>query len=172
MNERIRTLLQGRKERIRRALGRDPEPRPGDPAPLSEEDREHLLGYARDLYENELAWEAITGEESLDDGPLVALAFPGFLAFVRGLLLTETMPDSLAPASPRPEVVEDVLVFLGERSLAMREELTAEQLEPDEDARRRVALDMTGGLIDLVLFELYGLDEADIQTVEAADFTG
>lgn len=171
MNERIGTLLEGRKERIRRALGREPRRRPGDPVPLPAQDREHLLGYARDLYENELAWEDITGEESLDDGPLVALAFPGFLAFVRGLLLTETMPDSLAPASPRPEVVDDVLVFLAGRSLTMKEELTVGQLPPDEDVRSRVALDMTGALIDLVLFELYGLDEAEIRIVEAADST-
>jgi hypothetical protein len=172
MNERVRTLVEGRKERIRRALGREPARRPGDPALLSPEDREHLLGYARDLYENELAWEDITEEEYLEDGPIVALTFPGFMAFVRGLLLAEAMPDSLAPASPRPEVVEDVLVFLGERCLALKEELTAGGPEPDEDARRGAALDMTGRLMDLVLFELYGLDENEVRAVEAAGAPG
>lgn len=172
MNERVKTLVEGRKERIRRALGREPTRRRGDPAPLSPEDREHLLGYAQELYENELAWEDITEEEHLDDGPLVTLAFPGFLAFVRGLLLDEAMPDSLAPASPRPEVVEDVLLFLGGRCLELKEELTARDADADEDARKRMALDMTGQLLDLVLFELYGLDENEVRAVEAVGSVG
>jgi hypothetical protein len=172
MNERVRTLVEGRKERIRRVLGRELARRPGDPATLSADDREHLLGYARELYENELAWEDITEEERLDDGPLVALAFPGFLAFVRGLLLAEAMPDSLAPASPRPEVVEDVLLFLGARCLALKEELTAGERDADEDARRSVALDMTGQLLDLVLFELYGLDQEEVRAVESVGSVG
>ena len=100
MNQRVSTILEGRTERLQAAVGRDLSIPPGDPAPLSEGDRSHLLDYARDLYWNELAWENLTGEEALDGGPLVKLTFPGFLAFVRGLLLAEAMPDSLAPRLP------------------------------------------------------------------------
>ena len=74
--------------------------------------REYLKGEALDLYWNELEWEHLTDEEALEEGPLTPLTFPGVLAFVRGLLLHEVMPDSLAPANPRPQVVEDILDFL------------------------------------------------------------
>ena len=46
---------------------------------------------AEDLYWNELEWEHITDEEALEEGPLTTLTFPGFLAYVRGLLLREVM---------------------------------------------------------------------------------
>ncbi|NIP78683.1 MAG: hypothetical protein GWM90_05545, partial [Gemmatimonadetes bacterium] len=61
----------------------------------------------------------MTGEEGLADSGLVELTFPGFLAFVEGLLLREVMPDSLAPARPRPEVVEDILAFLAARTMQL-----------------------------------------------------
>ncbi len=166
MNERIRTLLNGRQERLRRASGRELSSPQGDPAPLSAEDREHLLGDARDLYWNELEWEHLTGEEQMDDGAIVDLTFPGFLAYIRGLLLAETMPDSLAPASPRPEIVEDVLAFLAGRMVALKEEITGAS-QGEEQARLRMALVMTSRLLDLVLFELYALTPEEIASVDA-----
>ena len=147
-------------------MGRELSIPAGDPTPLSEGDRSHLLDYARDLYWNELEWENLTGEEALDGGPVVNLAFPGFLAFVRGLLLAETMPDSLAPASPRPQVVEDVLEFLGGQSLELREKITAGG-DPEDVDRHRAALTMTGGLLDLVMFELYGLSAEEVEAADA-----
>ena len=57
MKERATTLLEGRREKIERALGRPlavPEPASG--ADLSESEREHLRSAATDLYLNELAW--------------------------------------------------------------------------------------------------------------------
>lgn len=167
MNDRVSTLLEGRTERLEQILERSLEPSGGtDDPPLTAEKREYLLGEARDLYWNELEWENITEEEQLDDGALTELAFPGLLAFVRGLLLNETMPDALAPARPRPEVVEEILRFLGGRVVELGEELDDD--DPEEAGRLRMELSMTNRLIDLILFELYGLDDAEVARVEGA----
>jgi len=105
-------------------------------------------------------------EEATDVGePLHELMFPGLLAFVRGLLLTEANPDALAPAEPRPEVVEDLLRFLAGRLLEIDEQLardpdSAEQLEAE-----RLATDR---LIDLVLHRFHGLDAGDVAALERA----
>ena len=87
------------------------------------------------------------------------LTFPGFLAFVEGLLLREVMPDSLAPASPRPQVVEDILVFLAERCV-----------EFDDESDPQVQLDraMTLRLIDLTLYRLHDLPTEDVERIELA----
>ena len=124
MNDRATTLLEGRREKMERALGRPlavPEPASG--ARLSESERDHLREAATDLYLNELAWENITEEEQVEGEPLAELAFPGFLAFIQGLLLERVMPDSLAPANPRPEIAEDVVKFLAERVVALQDEM-------------------------------------------------
>jgi len=116
---------------------------------VSEERRKFLREEAEDLYWNELEWEKLTSEEMRTGGSeLVELAFPGFLAFINGLLLKEVRGDSLAPASPRPEVVEDVLLFLSRRYL---------ELLPETDADLRLEREMTERLIDLVLYRLHGL---------------
>jgi hypothetical protein len=116
---------------------------------LSEDRRSYLREEAEELYVNELEWEKLTSEEMSSGGSeLVELTFPGFLAFIDGLLLKEVNSDSLAPASPRPEVVEDVLIFLSRRYL----ELLAET-EPGP----RLEREMTERLIDLVLYRLHGL---------------
>lgn len=167
MKDRVSTLLEGRKERLERILGRELEVRADtDGSPLSAEEREYLLDEATDLYWNELEWENITEEERLEEGPLTELAFPGLLAFVRGLLLDEAMPDAKAPANPRPEVVKDVLRFLAGRVVELRDEMPE---EPDDEASRMQAeLTMANRLIDLIAFELYGLDDAEVERVESA----
>lgn len=165
MNDRVSTLLEGRTERLERILDRPLEPPEGtDDPPLTDEKKRYLLDEAQDLYWNELEWENITEEEQLDDGALTELAFPGLLAFVRGLLLTEAMPDALAPARPRPEVVDEILRFLGARVVELGDELDEEDAE--ETARLRTELSMTSRLIDLILYELYGLDDAEVERVE------
>ena len=124
MNDRATTLLEGRREKLEHALGRRlavPEPAHGPD--LSESERDHLRTAATDLYLNELAWENITEEEQVEGEPLAELTFPGFLAFIQGLLLDEVMPDSLAPANPRPEIAEDVVGFLAERVVALQDEM-------------------------------------------------
>lgn len=116
---------------------------------VSEDKRTFMREEAEELYWNELEWEKLTSEEMRAGGSeLVELAFPGFLAFIDGLLLKEVNADSLAPASPRPEVVEDVLLFLARRYLEL---LTA--TEPEQ----RLEREMTERLIDLVLYRLHGL---------------
>lgn len=116
---------------------------------VSEDRRVFLREEAEELYWNELEWEKLTSEEMRTGGSeLVELAFPGFLAFIDGLLLKVVNRDSQAPASPRPEVVEDVLLFLSRCYL----ELLAET-EP----ARRLEREMTERLIDLVLYRLHGL---------------
>jgi hypothetical protein len=162
MSDRATTLLEGRREKIERALGRPlafPEPATG--ADLSESEREHLLEAATDLYLNELAWENITDEEQVEGEPLAELAFPGFLAFIQGLLLEKVMPDSLAPANPRPEIAEDVVKFLAERVVALQDGMGEEGEEDAEQRARDLAL--TDRLLDLVLFRLHGVDPADAE---------
>lgn len=122
---------------------------PPRPSGVSEDRRQFLREEAEELYWNELEWEKLTSEEMCRGGSeLVELTFPGFLAFIDGLLLKEVNRDSLAPARPRPEVVEDVLLFLSRHYL----ELLAET-EP----ARRLEREMTERLIDLVLYRLHGL---------------
>lgn len=165
MTDRATTLLTGRRERLERILGRElAAPVTTSSEPITDEGRKYLMGEAEDLYWNELEWEHITDEEALDQGPIPELTFPGLLAFVRGLLLTEVMPDSLSPANPRPQIVDELLGFLARRVVELEDTLP----EPDADeARLRAELGMTSGLIDRVLYLLHGLEGDDIERVEA-----
>lgn len=167
MSDRIATLLQGRRERMSRLLGRAlPEPE-SDDSPLSAEKRAHLLEDGQDLYWNELEWEHLTDEEAVDEGePLIELMFPGLLAYVRGLLLTQVNPDALAPAEPRPQVVEDLLSFLAGRVLELEEALAGQDAE--EQGRIRGELRVTDRLIELILYLYHGLTPNDIHLLETA----
>ncbi len=166
MTDRAGTLLGGRRERLERILGRTLEPpMTGPSGPLTPEARAHLRDEAENLYWNELEWEHITDEEALDEGPFTQLAFPGFLALIRGLLLNEVMPDSRAPASPRPQVVEDVLDFLSNRVIELEDGLAG---PGDEEADiLRSELGMTSHLIDLVLYVFHELGLEDVERIEA-----
>jgi hypothetical protein len=167
MTNRESTLLAGRVKRIEQILGSTLQPGvPASPVPLKHGERTHLKEAAEELYWNELEWEKLTGEEQLDEEFLTELAFPGLLAFVRGLLLTETMPDSQAPPRPSPEVVQDVLEFLALRVVELDEDHTG--LDGDELAHRDAELKMTSRLIDFVLYDFYGLDRDAVGRVEAA----
>ncbi len=162
MSDRATTLLEGRREKLEHALGRPlavPEPAPGPE--LSESEQEHLRNAATDLYLNELAWENITDEELVEGEPLAELAFSSFLALIQGLLLDEVMPDSLAPANPRPEIVEDVLRFLAEQVVALQDDMGGSGDPEAEHEGRDLAL--TDRLLDLVLFRLHGVDPADAE---------
>ena len=166
MTDRVSTLLGGRRERLERLLGHGlAKPEMGSADPITPDVRDFLRDEAEDLYWNELEWENITDEEALEGGPLAVLAFPGFLAFVRGLLLSEVMPDSLAPASPRPQVVEDVLEFLGGRVVELEDGLA----DPVAENRERMLaeLDMTSKLVDQVLYRFHGFTPEDVEKVEA-----
>lgn len=166
MTDRASTLLHGRRERLERVLERElGPPMIGPTGTLSTPNRAYLLDEAKDLYWNELEWEHITDEEALEQGPLTELIFPGFLAFVRGLLLREVMPDAKAPASPRPQVVEDILEFLAGRVVELEEGLT----DPEADSleRLRTERDVTSHLLDLVLYLFHQLSSGEIERVEA-----
>lgn len=125
-----------------------------------------MLEEAEELYWNELEWEHLTEEEATDGSPpLSELTFPGLLAFVRGLLLDQVNPDSLAPAEPRPQVVEDILVFLARRVVELEESLAVP--EPEDEERQRGEMVMTDRLLDLVLYRYHGLSGPDVERVEA-----
>ncbi len=113
---------------------------------MPEERRRFLVEEAQELYWNELAWESLTAEEREGGSELVELTFPGFLTFIDGLLLSEVMPDSPKPASPRPQIVEDVLLFLAERCIER-----AGTTDPEEVFERQA----TERLFDLVLYRLH-----------------
>ncbi len=165
MTDRVSTLLEGRRERLERLLDRPLDvPRTGPRSTLSDRVRGFLLEEAEDLYWNELEWENITDEEALEEGALTELAFPGLLAFVKGLLLREVMPDAKAPASPRPEVVEDILGFLAGRVVELEDRIAGVDEAEEPNVRRE--LDMTSHLVDLVLYRYYGLGSADVERIE------
>ena len=168
MTDRVTTLLAGRRERLERLLGRTlSHPDAGSQGPASPKVRAFLLDEAEDLYWNELEWENITDEEALEEGPLTELTFPGFLAYLRGLLLREVMPDSLSPANPRPQVVGGVLDFLASRIVELGEGLEDEE-RAGEDDRLRAESEMTRDLVDRVLYLYHGLGDEEIEKVEAA----
>jgi hypothetical protein len=156
----IQVLLQDRRERLVLSTGRPLAlPQRDEAVPLTPERRRYLFEEATELYWNDLAWENITEEERMEGGSIPELTFPGFLAYVRGLLLTEVRPDSLAPASPRPEVVEDLLGFLAGRLGDLQEAvLEADPMEGDEAA---LEYRMTDGLLDRVLMFYHGIQVED-----------
>lgn len=166
MNERIHTLLEGRRTRMARGLGRPLALPQGHDSTLPEATRAHLVEEAENLYWNELEWEAVTAEEETEPGPLVQLTFPGLLAFIRGLLLQEAMPDALARAEPRPEVAEEVAHFLARRVVELEALLAAGDADEPERVGRDLAL--TDGLLDHVLYEIHGLGSEDVEHLEAA----
>ena len=164
MNDRATTLLEGRREKMERALGRPlTVPKPAAGPELSKSEQDHLRNAATDLYLNELAWENITEEEQVEGEPLAELAFPGFLAFIQGLLLDKVMPDSLAPANPRPEIAEDVAKFLADRVVALQDAMGegGEAEDGAEQGARDLAL--TDRLLDHVLFRIHDIDPADAE---------
>lgn len=162
MTTEISTYLEDRRAALEHAIGKPLVRPPEKPtAPLSEDERKYLRDEALDLYWNDLEWEHITEEERLDDGALTEMAFPGFLAYVRGLLLREALPDAGAEATPRPEVVEDVLSFLSGRVLELGG-ASEDAADPEESERLKGELDMTTQLVDLVLLRLYEVDPQDL----------
>lgn len=154
-----------RRARLLTALARPLQTVEQSAAPLATEQVEFLRREAEELYWNELAWEELTDEEAVSGGHLTELVFPGFLAFVEGLLLEHAKADSPVPARPHPDVVEDLLLFLGEQYARF----TA-QLESGADSGRVVwARAMTARLVDLVLYRLYRLTPEEREEMEAVE---
>jgi len=158
--------LEARKQEMENALGRSLSPVVLDaPQPLPETDLNHMVSQAEELFWNELEWEHLTEEEQLPEGTLTEQAFPGVLAFVRGLLLAEVMPDALADATPRPTVVRAILVLLLTEMDRFQERLEAGDGETE---RLKAEIAMTGGLVDLVLATLFGLTAEDLDRLTEA----
>jgi hypothetical protein len=155
-SEGARDLIDARRRQLQATVGRPLRIPQGTPdLPLSDDRRAYLLGEAKDLYWNDLEWENVTGEEEMDEGNegmIPDLVFPGFLAFVRGLLVTEVPDDSLAGPAPRPEVVENLLEFLARRTLELR--ATLESGSGDDRERLEGELQMTSSVLDRVLLEV------------------
>ncbi len=152
-----------RRARIMDGVDRAIAPAGAGAEPLPPDRIEHLRREAEDLYWNELSWEELTDEEQIGGGHLTELVFPGFLAFVNGLLLMEGPRNSVVPPRPHPDAVEAILVFLAERYTVM----TAD-LENGADSERVVwARAMTARLIDLVLVRLYALSPDEQEGLDA-----
>jgi hypothetical protein len=152
-------FVELRRARLTEAVDRPLRPLGEGAEPLDRDRADFLRREAEELYWNELAWEELTDEELIGGGHLTELVFPGFLAFVDGLLLEQVTADSRAPARPHPDVVEELLVFLAERQLAFGSEL-----ERGADSERIVwARAMTARLVDLVLSRLYGLTAEELE---------
>ena len=167
MTDQIERELSRRKARLARVLERPLRAPDTDTAPLSADRRAYFLDEARELYWNELEWENITGEERLDDGALTELAFPGFLAFMRGLLLRESIDERRRPADPHPDIVEEILCFLAGRVVTLRNELRDQ--EPEWDVEQSTSeLSITEPLIDLVLALLYEVTPAERTRLDKA----
>jgi hypothetical protein len=157
-------FVEQRRNRIFTVLGHVPGAVGADAVRLSPERLGHLRREAEDLYWNELTWEELTDEEAIPGGHLTEMVFPGFLAFIDGLLVDTVPEDSLAPASPHPDAVEEVLTFLGERYA----EASAD-LESGCDSQKVVwARLMARQLVDLVLYRLYRLSPAEQEALERA----
>jgi hypothetical protein len=151
-----RELVEARRQTLRHTVGRPLRTPEADGSPLPPDQRSYLLDEARELYWNDLEWENVTQEEALEGGPLTELTFPGVLAFVRGLLLTEVPRDSPVGPSPRPQVVEDFLEFLAQRLV----ELESQEEEGEEASERE--LRMTSDLLDQVLLIYHGVSPEDV----------
>ena len=166
ITDRTGTLIRSRRERLERILGRRLQvPDGGSHRALSDEAREYLREEAEALYWDDLDWERITDEDTLEIGAITKLTFPGFLAFIRGLLLNEVMPDSMAPASPSPQVVEDLLTFLAQHVVDLEDGTAAPQDKVLDQLCSE--LDLTSQLINLVLCYFHGLGSEEIKQIEA-----
>jgi hypothetical protein len=156
-------LVELRRARILAAVSSRPAPASRPRAPSPEAQVRFFLREAEELYWNELAWEQMTDEEIIAGGHLTELVFPGFLALIDGLL--QEQASGLERVSPRsyPDVVEEVLTFLGERCATL-----AAELQAGADSQQVIwARAMTLRLIDLVLYRLYRLTAAEREEVEA-----
>lgn len=155
-------LIDARRARILQRISRSLEVVGAGGIPLAREHIEHLVREAEELYWNELSWEEITDEERISGGHLTELVFPGFLAFVDGLMLESRPVGNFETPHPHPEVVDEVLLFLAEQHAD-----ASRRIDAGADSEKLVrARAMTSQLIDLVLYRLYGLSAEEREGLE------
>jgi hypothetical protein len=157
-------FVERRRAAIQGALRRPLVPVGADAEPLGPDRLDFIRREAEELYWNELSWEELTQEETIPGGPLTEMVFPGFLAFVEGLLVDRVPADAMAPPRPHPDGVEEILAFLGERYAE-----ACLQIEAGADSQKLIwARAMTARLVDLVLRRLYRVTPAERERLDAA----
>ncbi|NIR45070.1 MAG: hypothetical protein GWN99_11840 [Gemmatimonadetes bacterium] len=120
----------------------------------------HLFEESQQLYENELAWEEETGEESMEEGPVVSLVFPGTLALVDALVTSHAAGEH-GEGGPHRDVVVSFAEWLSGRLWKLRSgEIRGSATERAKEA------DLTDRLIDLVLYRYCGLSAEEIEQVD------
>lgn len=160
VNSGVGSDIETRLAAMATVLGREMPVRATERTP--EDHRRHLLEEAQQLYENELAWEEETGEESMEEGAVVALVFPGALALIDALVTSHEASD-LGEGSPHRDVVAAFAGWLSERLFKLR----SGEIRGSATDRAKEA-DLTDRLIDLVLFRYCGLSAEDIEKIEAS----
>lgn len=157
-----RTLVEERLRGLRRSVERELAPVDVVLRPTKPSSRTHLFEEACDLYWNELGWEEETGEESVGEGQLTEMVFPGLLAFV----------DALLPRNPNHEpdrdrehrdVAHDFLLWLAARLVDLRSARPEAALE-----RRRLRRQesLSDELLDLIACRLYGLSSDEVEKIQ------
>jgi len=155
-----RANIEARLGSIAELLGRELPPHP-PPDRTPEAQHQHLFEEAQQLYENELAWEEETGEESTESGSVVALVFPGTLALVDALL-TSHATSELGEGGPHRDVVAHFLEWLSDRLLKLR----SGQIHASATERAK-EVDLTDRLIDLVLHRYCELSDDEMDRLDA-----
>ncbi len=152
--------IESRLQTIAARVGRQllPHP-PAERTPADQHD--HLLEEAQQLYENELAWEEETGEESTEEGTVVALVFPGTLALVDALVTSHSAGEP-GEGGPHRDVVAAFAWWLSERLRKLR----SGQIRGSATDRAK-EVDLTDRLIDLVLYRYCGLSVHEIERLDA-----
>ncbi|HKK27694.1 MAG TPA: hypothetical protein VKB18_06400 [Gemmatimonadota bacterium] len=157
-----RTLIEERLRGLRRSVDRDLAPVDVVLRPTKPSSRTHLFEDACDLYWTELGWEEQTGEESVGEGELTEMVFPGLLAFI----------DALLPRNPNQEpdrdrehrdVAHDFLLWLAARLVDLRSERPETQAGRLQHRRQET---LTDELIDLVACRLYGLSSDEVERIQ------
>ncbi len=159
-NSRARSEIELRLRAIAERLDRELLPHPPIERTPDSHHR-HLLEETRQLYENELAWEEESGEESTESGQLVALVFPGTLALIDALV-TSHARSAQGEGGPHRDVVIAFVEWLSDRLLKLRSgELGGSTTD------RASEVDLTDRLIDLVLYRYCGLSTSEVERVDA-----
>lgn len=160
-SSRSREVIEERLRAIAETLDREV---PGHPAQrqTAEDQHQHLLEEAQELYSNELAWEAESGEESTGSGAVVELVFPGTLALVDALMTSHDRGDKGEGGQHR-DVVSSLLDWLANRLFELR---SGESGGSTTERAKRI--DLTDQLIDLVLYHYCELETEEVEKLEAA----
>lgn len=156
------TLVEERLRGVRRSVERDLEPVDVLLDSTGSDARRHLLEEACELYWNELSWEEITDEERIGEDSFTEMVFPGLLAFVDALLPRNRNGEPDRDHEHR-DVAHDFLLWLAARLVELR---GTEPSGTRERLRVRRERAITDELLDLVVYRLYALSDAEITRLQ------